>query len=230
MKKTIAKRVLLVAAIVTAIIPVCLLAWDYADPPMMWHKEAQENKRVILEYAEKHFPEAKIIKQVYESSKLNFSANPHDYILFEQDGVGFSIWANDGMFLGENYLSAKGSQYIKREILLPFFDERHLDITTCYVSTSGVFDGDISKFEGLANIIIIPQYEDGKNTPMDVAWLYDFYIYIKENSNLKKYRISIEYRIHNNVKTKYEIYFSDDSYFETREDFYAAFQYIESNL
>ena len=230
MKKTIAKRVLLIAAIVTAIIPVCLLAWDYADPPMMWHKEAQENKRVILEYAEKHFPEAKIIKQVYESSKLNFSANPHDYILFEQDGVRFSIWANDGMFLGENFLYAKASQFIEREIILPFLNSKnHKAINDIYMPY-GTPTEDITKYEEEIIVSLYPEYEPGKNSPEEVYWLYEFYVYWRSNSNLKNYRVNIEYRINNDTNKTYLIRFKEDTLFENADEFYAAFQYIESNL
>ena len=59
-------RYIAVAVIVIGVIG--LIVWDHVDPPLWYHFEAQKNKRVIMEYAEEHFPEAKIVEEHYNSA------------------------------------------------------------------------------------------------------------------------------------------------------------------
>ena len=218
------KLVFIICAImVIGLIGLCV--WDFADPPLFWQKEAQQNQKVILEYAKEHYPNAKIVKEIYKSNKLNWSANPLDQIVFEQDGVQFAIWANDGEFGGDNFLSAKASQYIKREIIEPFIIPRN--ITAKY----GVY------FSGKAPVGPVVEYDEGmrihfnvksdyqKDTPEKSGWLYDFFIYFQSESNLKDYQVIINYRTNNGVR--YKLRFQEDSTFASSEEFYNAFQRIE---
>ena len=89
---------------------------------------------------------------------------------------------------------------------------------------------DITEYEGEIMVNLYPEYEQGKNSPEEVYWLYDFYVYWRNNSNLKNYYVNIEYRINNDVNKTHLICFKEDTLFENADEFYAAFQYIESNL
>lgn len=215
-------RYIAVAVIVIGMIGLCI--WDIADPPLFWQKEAQQNQKVILEYAKEHYPNAKIIEEKYESNKFNWSANPLDQIVFEQDGVQFAIWANDGEFGGDNFLSAKASQYIKREIIEPFIIPRNITAKYGVYFSGKAPEGPVVEYdEGIRiHLNVISDYQ--KDTPEKSGWLYDFYIYFQSESNLKDYQVSIQYRV--NDDSYYLLRFREDSTFASYEEFYNAFQRI----
>ncbi len=227
MLKWVKRHIILLCCI---IIPLSLCIWDIADPPLWWHFEAQKNKKVILDYAAKHFPDAKIVEQQYGSTMPFSTSNQLDSIIFEQDDVRFAIWANDGEFWGENYLYAKSSQFIEREIILPFLDLKGLKAKYNIYMPYGIPTEDITKYEEEILINLYPAYEPGKNSPEEVRWLYEFYVYWHNNSNLKNYLVDIEYRINNDTNKTHLIRFKEDTLFENAEEFYAAFRYIENNL
>ncbi|MBQ9948723.1 MAG: hypothetical protein IJO91_10085 [Oscillospiraceae bacterium] len=226
MKKLIQKRVLQIiataAAVVVVITPVCLLAWDYAEPPLWWQKEAQENKKVILEYAEQYFPDAIIVEQVYQSANFNITSDSHDYIIFEQDGVRFSIWANNGKFLGENFVKSRANQYIERELLLPYWKKNSLSATFNTYIPGSYPPEDLSEYEDAVFVNINQTYIEEKNTPDEIDWFYDFYLYWQTTATLQQYWVTICYTADNN--TSYHILFNQDSIFQDANDFYAAFE------
>lgn len=211
------------AIMVIGVIGLCV--WDHVDPPLWYHFEAQKNKSVIMEYAEEHFPEARIVEEHYNSAIPFQTSNKFDYIVYDQDGVQFSILANDGRLLHDNYLTSKASQYIKREIIEPFIIPRN--ITASYE----VY------FSGKAPVGPVVEYDEGmrihfnvksdyqKDTPEKSGWLYDFFIYFQSESNLKDYQVIINYRTNNGVR--YKLRFQEDSTFASSEEFYSAFQRIE---
>ena len=198
---------------------------DIWYPPLWWQFEAQKNKRVIMEYVKANYPQAEIVEEVYESSIPFLTANKHDYIRFEQDGVNFSVWANDGIVKGDNFLKSRASQYIGTEIVEKYLNSKGITaIYDCYIY-DGVPTEDITKFKGAIIIKIIPDYEIGKNTPDQVEWFYDFYEYWQSESNLNNYQVCIEYRVTDDLY--YVLRFQEDSTFASSEEFYNAFQRIE---
>lgn len=216
-------RYIAVAVIVIGVIG--LIVWDHVDPPLWYHFEAQKNKRVIMEYAEEHFPEAKIVEEHYNSAIPFQTSNKFDYIVFDQDGVQFSILANDGRLLHDNYLTSKASQYIKREIIEPFIISRN--ITAKYeVHFSGKAPvGSVVEYEEGIRVHLSVKSDYQKDTPEKSGWLYDFYIYFQSESNLKDYQVSIQYRVNDDLY--YMLRFQEDSTFASSEEFYNAFQRIE---
>ncbi len=180
-----------------------------------------------MEYAREHFPDAIVVKENYGSTVPFVTANKLDYIVFEQDVVTFSIWANDGELWGENYLSSKGIQYIKREIIEKFLKPRNIN-----AKYSVHFDGpdpidSIENYIGCIDIYINDSSYCSSDTPIDAGWFYDFYIYLQKKSNLKNYRVFIQLDV--NGKRQYKLNFTQDSEFENANKFYAAFQCKELN-
>ena len=68
---------------VCVVLPIGFVAFDFADPPLFWQKEAQQNQKVILEYAKKHYPNAFVllieyIEVLYEKDHHNkFRGSSH---------------------------------------------------------------------------------------------------------------------------------------------------------
>ena len=201
-----------------------LIIWDFADPPLWWQSEAQQNQKVILDYAKEHYPNAKIVQEVYQSTGLNFTSNPHDYIVFEQNGVTFSIWANDGEFWGENFKTSSICQLITTELIDKFFVPRGLNVHSSFSFMGEELVEDISQYKGRILVDIILEYEKGRNTPASLDWIYDFYVFWQNESFLKSYIVCLEYRINNDVSNKYEMTFTEETSFENAEEFYAAFK------
>ena len=216
------EKILSFVIVLCVLVSIGLIVWDHIDPPLWYHFEAQKNKRVIMEYAEEHFPKAKIVEERYDSAIPFLTSNRLDQIVFEQDGVRFAIWANDGEFWGENYLGSKAIQYIEREIIEKYLNSK--GITALYDCSMpyGVPTGEVTEFEGIIIVKIIPDYEVGKDMPCQVEWLYDFYEYWQSESNLKNYQVCIEYRVNDDLY--YVLRFQEDSAFASAEEFYNAFR------
>ncbi len=218
-----AKNVVLsIFVVILCLFSISIKIMNDLPPPKWYHFEAQKNKRVIMEYAEEHFPKAKIVEERYDSAIPFLTSNRFDQIVFEQDGVRFAIWANDGEFWGENYLGSKAIQYIEREIIEKYLNSK--GITALYDCSMpyGVPTGEVTEFEGIIIVKIIPDYEVGKDMPCQVEWLYDFYEYWQSESNLINYQVCIEYRVNDDLY--YVLRFQEDSTFANSEEFYNAFR------
>ncbi len=124
-----------------------LIVLDHVDPPLWYHFEAQRNKRVIMEYAEEHFPNAKIVEERYDSTIPFLTSNRFDQIVFEQDGVRFAIWANDGELWGENYLGSKAIQYIEREIIEKYLNSKGISALYDCSMPYGVPTGELKNYQ-----------------------------------------------------------------------------------
>lgn len=217
------KKVLSVIVILCILVPNGLMIWDIADPPLFWQKEAQQNQNVILEYAKEHHPNAIIVEEKYESNKLNWSANPFDYIVFEQEGVQFSILANDGRLLHDNYLTSKSYHYFETEVIESFLASRNITAKKTYSRTEeNTLAYHLDKTD---TFFVMWQYEDGKEHPANIDWFYDLYVFWQENDNLKDIIIRLSYRI--NDRYCYTVEFDRDIIYSSKDDFYAAFEYVE---
>ncbi len=214
-------RYIAVAVIVIGMIG--LIVWDHVDPPLWYHFEAQKNKRVIMEYAEEHFPEAKIVEEHYNSAIPFQTSNKFDYIVYDQDGVQFSILANDGRLLHDNYLTSKSYHYFETEVIESFLASRNITAKKTYSFTE---ENTLAYYlDKTDTFFVMWQYEDGKDHPAKIDWFYDLYVFWQENDNLKDIIIRLSYRI--NDRYCYTVEFDRDIIYSSKDDFYAAFEYVE---
>lgn len=219
--KRIPKKKIILLCVLTLIFS--LIIWDCAEPPLWWQFEAQQNQKVILDYAKEHYPNAKVVQEVYQSTGLNFTSNPHDYIVFEQNGVTFSIWANDGVFWGENFLSSKSVQYVEQEIIDAFLAPRKINANYSVYFTGDNFPvTSVSEYKDGIRIHIAPEYVFEKNNPRELGWLYDFYLYIYEHPELNNTSICFTYSINKN--TSYFANVNASGSLISENDFYSTFR------
>ncbi len=217
------KLVFIICAImVIGVIGLCV--WDHVDPPLWYHFEAQKNKRVIMEYAEEHFPEAKIVEEHYNSAIPFQTSNKFDYIIFNQDGVQFSILANDGRLLHDNYLTSKASQYIKREIIEPFIMPRNItaEYDVYFMGEEPI--GSPHEYEECIYVNVFVKCDKGI-IPEEIVWFYDFYLYWIEYANIKNYDVTLS------CGSERELYFSrsfnEATLYQDKHSFYQTFKYYE---
>ena len=230
LKKPFFTRKRLIQAIVMTII-VGLCVWDIADPPLWWQFDAHENKRAILKYAEENYPGAKVTYQNYESNKITLLGNVSiDSISFEWNDVNFSILAQYGEVIRDNYWNGVAYKAIDETFLKPFFVSQNIKTDyEIHASAAGVFlrdnpGSDITQFDGIGTYITIrPEKIKGKETPQDLGWLYDFYCYWEKNTTIPSYVITIIYPPIS--KGVYIIQFTEYSDFKNEEEFYAAFEH-----
>ena len=226
------KRTIIII-VLTIIIGLCV--WDIADPPLWWQLDAHENKRAMLKYARENYPGAKITYQNYESNKITILGNVSiDAIVFEWNDVTFSILAQNGEVIRDNYWDGVARKAIDEKFLKPFFEPKNINVDyDIYASDAGAFlrdnpGSDITQFDDTGtgtDIVIRPQEIKGKDTPQDLGWMYDFYCYWQENTTLPSYKVTIVYPPYPPTKKgAYFIYFWEYSNFQSEEEFYAAFE------
>lgn len=196
--------------------------------PEIWHPEAQENKRVMMEYIATNFPDAKITKQRYHSAEIKIGApSSPDFIFLQQDGVEFHVWAQDGYCFGDTYNESCAKQYVE-SIMERFFEPRGIEpLCNNIIFFDPVTSPDIAQYNGNVRILLVPAYDPEINTPQEIDWLYDFYQYWKACCGVNKYYVEIEYRIgldSNHFSSSYDLAFNENTIFDSREEFYAAFK------
>lgn len=187
--------------------------------PETWSISAKENRAAILEYTKKNYPEAKIVKEHYPSAEFNPTNNPHDWILFEFDGINFTINARDGQIDYDGYWDAKVIAQFNNIIQDGFLKPRGIDETVHYRFKDNYKE--IYPYTGSLGIYI--QVNDQGSTAREVGWLYDFYMFWKkEGAFLKDYRVDID--IYEGYDKKSYIIYYNDSEFINESDFYSAFK------
>ena len=223
------KKIIIISSIIAIIIGLCV--WDIADPPLWWQLDAHENKRAMLKYAREYYPGAKITYQNYESNKITILGNVSiDTIVFEWNDVIFSIHAQDGKVILDNYWNGVARKAINEKFLKPFFEPKNIKVDDdIYAPDAGEFlrdnpGSDITQFDDTGTetyIVIRPKKLKGKETPQDLGWMYDFYCYWQENTTLPSYTVTLIYPPV--LKGDYFIHFTEYSNFQSEEEFYAAF-------
>lgn len=188
-----------------------------------WQGQARENKRAMLEYVHDNYPGARIVSQNYESTKFNPWSASIDSITLKWNGVEFSLLAEDGSLIRDNYWHGVGKKLVYEKCLNPFFYNRKIDYRyelTAFGLEKFLMENsnnDILKFNGEFTIIIYPKYKLGKPHPKDLGWAYDFYRYWKDNVNLSRYTVRIIY-----PEETYILEFTDKSAFSSEDEFYSA--------
>lgn len=126
------------------------------------------------------------------------------------------------MFLGENYLSAKGSQYIKREIIEKFLKTRNIKATYSVHFEGPDPIGTISEYNDRISIHIAPEIGLFENNPRDSEWLYEFYTYINGHSELNN---SLLYIVYSTDKyTNYSATIISSNSLISEDEFYNSFK------
>ncbi len=219
-----AKNVVLsIFVVILCLFSISIKIMNDLPPPKWYHFEAQNNKRVIMEYAEEHYPDARVVEEHYDSAIPFQTSNKFDHIVFELDGVRFSILANDGRFLHDNYLTSKSYHYFETEIIENFLASRNITAKKTYSLTE---QNTLAYYlDKTDTFFVMWQYEDGKDHPANIDWFYDLYLFWQENDNLKDCIIRLSYRI--NDRYCYTVEFDRDIIYSSKDDFYATFEYVE---
>ncbi|MBD5128848.1 MAG: hypothetical protein HDT43_02825 [Ruminococcaceae bacterium] len=184
-----------------------------------WQWGARRNKQVILEYAEEHYPDAKIIDKEFNSAKFFVWNNFMDCIVFECDNIEFGITAEGGKILVDGYCGARAIAQFDKIIQTGFFEPREIEARTNY----NFIDNYYELYPYTGGLVVMISVADQGSTPREVGWLYDFYKYWQnEASFLKSYDVWIY--IVENHKTIYYVDFKDRDPLLNENEFYSSFE------
>ncbi len=194
-----------------------------------WQYRARHNRNAILEYAEKNYPGADIVKELYPTMKFNPTGNPYDIIWFEFNETEFYIRARDGEVNShcDGYGEAKIKKEIREKYLQDFFSRQDFlyepDIIFLY--DKNYFpqkNASLKSFHGSIQLDFVMNYDESKKFPEDYGWFYDFYCYWKEVCPTDGYSLRFCFRINKN--TYYQLRCDSKSKFVDKDDFYKSFK------
>lgn len=209
------KRILPPIAAVVVIVAVLLIL--NANLLLPWQWESLKNKRAILEYAHKNYPDAKIVEQSYD---YGFKMRPRrsDVICFKWDDIEFYVSAIDGKVKRDEYPEARTTAQFDKIIKDGFLKPRQIKSSLSYTFYDGYtypYTGELEVEMRISSEGVIPQKID---------WLYDFYKYWKkEGAFLKEYRVYLVLYKTSSERDSY-ILFKNDTEFFNENEFYAAFK------
>ena len=207
---------LLVMIILAAFLGTCV---SCTVCPEAWSASVKENRAAILEYANANYPGAKIVEEYYPSATAFATGNPYDSILFELDGIEFSIRARQGK-VGE-YNDGCGERAFRKEIREKYPDTFFLPRGLTYNAKIYFSDqwvqrnDDLYSFKGGIHPKFEPEYDENIKSPRDLGWFYDFYCYWRDVCPVKRFTLRFYY--FTDSQTKYLIY-CDTGYELTNED------------
>ncbi len=194
--------------------------WDIFDPPLWWQFEKQANKRVMLEYAEEHYPGAKIVDQAYP---VSLSAIKRDRIIFKYQDVQFVVCAQKGEVVSDSFAFSRASQKLDKIIIDGFLTPNNIDATINYAYANMIEPPeDLTKYNNNVRIFI-SVHDKEYASANDIEWLYDFYEYWLENSIVPSWVLHYSVSLQNQKSTWVE--FSYDRLAENENDFYNSFHY-----
>lgn len=194
-----------------------------------WQYRARHNRNAIIEYAEKNYPGAEIVEELYPTMKFNPTGNPYDVIWFELNGIEFYIEARDGEVKRQNdgYGIAKIKKEVREKYLQDFFSRKGL---SCEPDISFSYDdyywptsnASLNTFLGSIHLDFVLGYDESKKFPEDYGWFYDFYCYWKEVCPTKDFSLRFCFRINKN--TPFQLWCDSSSKFTGEDDFYKSFK------
>ncbi|MCH5208632.1 MAG: zinc ribbon domain-containing protein [Oscillospiraceae bacterium] len=194
-----------------------------------WQRWARINQSVIREYASENYPNAKELYGRYGSAAF-FKWNDYtDAIYFEQDGLEFSIIAEYGDIILDNFTRSRAEAQFNAIIKDEFLKPRGLDTEIRYL-----FFGDFNIYPYTEGLGITLKVINQGRSPQEVGWLYDFYKFWKDKGNsLSSYIVTIEiWEYNKSADWKLWYYLNYSSHkrdgeplvFSTEEEFYNAFE------
>lgn len=201
---------------------IALTILDFVFPPAWWQFEAQKNKRAAIEYVKATYPEAKFKKGHYISTELFTTNNSGDRIDFEQYGIKFTIYVDDGKIVADSYWKVYAEHQLYNTYLKSFVESRGITADFMYTSSDlqkfykNNPNANISQFDGSVGFLIVLYGNDESKNPESLGWLYDFYCYCRENITIPEYTVTIQC-LGGNVT------YSNKSEFNNEADFYNSF-------
>ena len=203
--------------ITAAIVAVIMILNAFMLFPWQWG--ARRNKQIILEYANEHYPDAKIVDKEFNSAKFFVWNNFLDCIVFEWDNVEFGITAEGGEILVDGYYGARAIAQFDKIIQDGFLKPRGITAYTDYRFIDNYYE--IYPYTG--GLVVELTIFDQGSTPQEVGWLYDFYEYWKKKGDfLRLY--GVEIAIVADKQRMCHINFLNDDDFSNEEKFYSAFK------
>lgn len=220
-KPSIVKKILLVLLIVFGVITAMIFTTWILNRNLLlpWQRGARRNKQVILEYAEEHYPDAKIVSEEYNSAQIFLWNNIMDCIVFECDNIEFGITAEGGKILLDGYCGARAIAQFDKIIQAGFFEPRGIEARTTY----NFMDNYKETYPYTGGLVVMISVANQGSTPREAGWLYDFYQYWhNEGAFLKSYDVWID--IFENDKVIYYVDFKDRHPFLNEDEFYSSFE------
>lgn len=225
------KRFLVTVTITAVIIIIISFFKSYEAHPERWLSQCKDNRSAIIRYANIHYPDATIVKECYPSANFNPTNNPADYIVFELNGVQFPIYSQMGEVTPEVddlYGASLLCQEIREKYLNNFNNRYNLSIIPqiSFGEYNPKPNDTLDSYNGHIFLNFVLPYEQEKNSPRDLGWLYDFYCYWDTSFLKKDYTIKFRYIIPNGQT--FELEYSCKSVFKDEDNFYSSFLYYEN--
>lgn len=214
------KKVLIITWLSVAVAFVLFNVYDiFIDPPAWWRFERQRDKRVILDYVKSNYPDAKKTGGLFPVPKIAQSHSAST-MYFTLDDVDFSVSAEYGKVVRDNYSRDRATAQFDKIIQDGFLKPRGIEATGAAYRFS---DDYVKIYPYNGGLSVTLSVLDQGSTPEEIIWLYDFYMYWKEEGAfLTEYTVCI--RIVEKGETLYHIYYDDTDNFSDESEFYAAFK------
>lgn len=215
------KTILTVLLILSGVtIAMTLLIWILnLNLLLPWQRGARRNKQVILEYAEEHYPDAQVVEGHYNSARIFVWNNLADAIVFNLDDIEFTIIAEAGKILTDNYPKARAYKQFDTIIQDGFLKPRGIEARTTY----NFLDNYKETYPYTGSLVVRISVDDQGSDPREAGWLYDFYwFWHNEGAFLESYDVWIK-NFENGEKVYY-VDFKDEEPFLNEDEFYSSFR------
>ncbi len=211
----------IVTIVVAILLALCI--WDAIDQPMFWQLTAVQNKRAIMNYVDEKYPGAKVIGYDFESTELFHTSLGQDSIEFEYNGVEFSVYGMYGKIHGDTYSRSKAEKYIDEKYIMPYLNQKDISVKYYQYIHGDITNNDLSTYKGSYTLRIVLNEMPEYFRTGEADWLYEFYLYWKEICIIPSYTVSFRYFPDNGGSNI--LNFTENSDFNSPEEFYAAFRY-----
>lgn len=91
------RRIIIAASVIALIL---ILNANLLFP---WQAKTRKNKRAIFNYVNAHYPHAKVVRSHYESANFDPWSTAIDTVVFEWNGVKFTIRAEQGEVIVDDF-------------------------------------------------------------------------------------------------------------------------------
>lgn len=215
------KKVMIWSLVIAIIVGVVLILNSCLLFPWQWM--ARKNKRAALEYVNTNCFDAKFVDAYYRTTKYNPENRGHDQFVFEQNGIRFPVFVENGRITIDFYWKAFAEYQLYNTYIKPFEESRNITMEFNYITSDlqkffkNSPNADISQFDGSVDFGVLLHKEDKSAIPRSMGWLYDFYCYCKENFPFSSYTVTI-------ICKSSSAIFTDETVFENEDEFYNSFR------